>query len=621
MKSFIVNIRKPWFEARIFISLSIITGISLISFLCFREYPSCLEIAGRWFKLPGYLAIGYGYFFVAFMLTIASLLRMWAGSILTSETVMAFRIRNNKMEISGPYNFVRNPIYFADLMAFSSLSLCLTPIGLAIPLLIRLHYYQLIKYEEEKLLTVFGHTYEKFMNSVPCLFPGIKEIKKLFSTSLNFRLNFDGIRHNAQYVLFIPGLICASFSGEFILAVLIGLPAVIDWAVIHTIIGISPDKHRQGKAGNKTLGHSRVFNDILYSQCWEDPEMDRLAFNIKSCDTVFSITSGGCNALTFLLDNPQKIICLDMNRFQNYLLRLKISAFRVLEYRETLEFFGIIPSRRRWEFYERLKPLLTEEEQLYWEGKKQDINNGIIHCGKYERYMHLLKNIFRLLLGKKIINELFNTTTLDEQRKLFCDKWDTFRWRLFCSIFLSRPFASLFFDKAFYRYLDPSFSFEKYYRSAVRNVISELPVRQNYFLSYILSGNYLIDNLPSYLKPENYFTIRERSDRIEIVTSGCHDYLRSLPTNTISKFNFTNIFEWMSMEEFTLLMLEIVRISRDGAVLTYRNHLITRTRPEIFAAQVIPDTRLSDDLRRTDRSFIYKAYVVERIKKNICQSL
>jgi len=51
----------------------------------------------------------------------------------------------------------------------------------------------------------------------------------------------------------------------------------------------------------------------------------------------------------------------------------------------------------------------------------------------------------------------------------------------------------MLFDKAFYKYLEPSFSFEKYYRSAVRRAVTELPARDNYFLAYILSGNYLID--------------------------------------------------------------------------------------------------------------------------------
>jgi S-adenosylmethionine-diacylglycerol 3-amino-3-carboxypropyl transferase len=150
--------------------------------------------------------------------------------------------------------------------------------------------------------------------------------------------------------------------------------------------------------------------------------------------------------------------------------------------------------------------------------------------------------------------------------------------------------------------------------------VTELSAKENYFLAYILSGNYFIDYLPPYLKKENYELIRDRTDRIKTINSGCQEYLRSLPGNTISKFNFTNIFEWMSMEEFTLLLLETMRIAKDGAVITYRNHIVTRNRPEIFADQIIPDAKLSHELWTKDRSFIYKAYVVERIKKSLCHS-
>jgi S-adenosylmethionine-diacylglycerol 3-amino-3-carboxypropyl transferase len=621
MKTSAVQIRKTWFEVRIFISLSIVITISTISFLGFKNSSSIIETAGSWFGLSAQLSVHFGYLFVAFLVLIATLIRMWAGSILSSKTVMAFKIQNSKLTISGPYNFVRNPIYFADLIAFSALSLCLRPVGLLIPVLIWLHYYQLIKYEEEKLISRFGNTYYEYIRSVPGLNPGLRQIRALFNIPLNFRLNFDGIRHNAQYLLFIPGLIFASYSGKFIYAILIGLPAVIDWAIIHTIIGVSVTETKEKSFfKDRTLSHSKVFRDVLYAQCWEDPEMDRAAFNIKPGDTVFSITSGGCNALAFLIDDPGKVICLDMNPFQNYLLSLKISAFKTLGYNETLEFFGVRSSNRRWQLYEKLRPELTDEEQFYWNNKKSDINRGIIHCGKYERYMHLLKRVFRILIGKKIINDLFNTSSLAEQRIIFKTKWDNLRWRLFCRIFLSRAFASMLFDKAFYKYLEPTFSFEKYYRSAVMRAVTELPVKENYFLAYILLGNYPGDNLPVYLKKENFNILRSRVNRIKSVTSGCHEYMRTLPADTISKFNFTNIFEWMSVEEFTLLLLETLRIAKDGAVITYRNHLVTRNRPEVFADKIIPDMKLALELRKKDRSFIYKAYVVERINKKLCHS-
>lgn len=568
--------------------------------------------------LSSKLSIRYGYFIVALLILFASLIRMWAGSILTSRTVMAFKIQNSKLQISGPYICVRNPIYFADLIAFTALSFCLRPVGLLIPVLIYLHYYQLIKYEEENLKTEFGNTYDEYIRSTNAIFPGVRRLKKLFATPLNFHINFDGFRHNAQYILFIPGLIVAAYTGKFIHAILISLPGIIDWAVVHTIIGLSRSNRSEKSLSSKRkqFPGSKVFRDILYAQCWEDPELDRIAFKVKQGDTIFSITSGGCNALSFLVDDPGKLICLDMNKYQNYLLSLKVQAFKILTYNELLEFLGVRPSERRIALYEKLKPGFSEEEQSYWDSKLRDINCGIIHCGRYERYMHLLKNVFRILIGESVINDLFNASSQEERLKLFNKKWDNYRWRLFCRIFLSRTFASLFFDKAFYKYLDHDFSFEKYYRSAVKRAVTELPFKKNYFLAYILLGNYFENNLPPYLKSENYDLIRNRVNRIETVTSGCIDYFRSLPAGSISKFNFTNIFEWMSIDEFSDLLRETIRVATHGAIITYRNHLVTRHRPENMADQIFPDEKLSAELHDMDLSFIYKAYVVEQIEKD-----
>ena len=114
-------------------------------------------------------------------------------------------------------------------------------------------------------------------------------------------------------------------------------PGVIDWAIVHTEIGVEKKSKKKDK----------VFDGILYAQCWEDPQIDRTAFKINSEDIVFTITSGGCNALTFLLDNPKKIISLDLNPHQNYLLELKIAAMKRLSYDEVLQLFGIRNSRSR----------------------------------------------------------------------------------------------------------------------------------------------------------------------------------------------------------------------------------------------------------------------------------
>ena len=94
--------------------------------------------------------------------------------------------------------------------------------------------------------------------------------------------------------------------------------------------------------------HSRpIFQRLLFSTSFEDPELDRRALGIGPHHTVLCVTSGGCNVLALLLDEPAKLIAFDMNPVQNALLQLKIEGLRRLDYDEYLELLGVCPSTRR----------------------------------------------------------------------------------------------------------------------------------------------------------------------------------------------------------------------------------------------------------------------------------
>jgi len=172
------------------------------------------------------------------------------------------------------------------------------------------------------------------------------------------------------------------------------------------------------------------------------------------------------------------------------------------------------------------------------------------------------------------------------------------------------------FTKAFFTYLEESFSFGEHFRQIVKRGVTELPVRKSTFLSYMLLGNYYsLDHLPVYLQKAHFEKIRSRLDRIEIVAGSCEDYFERLPDDSISKFNFTNIFEWIPPAAFEALLKQTVRVAADGAVLTYRNLLVPRSRPESLAEWIRPRKELAAKLHQQDLSFIYKAYIVEKIEK------
>ena len=74
-------------------------------------------------------------------------------------------------------------------------------------------------------------------------------------------------------------------------------------------------------------------NNLIYNTCWEDPRCDRALLEFGPGNEVVMITSAGCNALDYLLDDPASIHCVDMNPRQNALLELKKASIKQLFFR------------------------------------------------------------------------------------------------------------------------------------------------------------------------------------------------------------------------------------------------------------------------------------------------
>lgn len=611
MDGLLLKTQKFEFEYRIFVSFSLVILISALSFTVFAGRPINAVALGGLLGVPAPASRALGYLAVTLFMLAASFLRIWSGSLLTSRRMMSFPVRTDALLSSGPYELVRNPIYLADLVAFTGFTLCLPPIGLLLPVLLFLHYTQLIRYEEISLRKEFGPDYARYQSRVPRLLPGRGSLRRLRAAFEDLALTRDGIRHNALYLLFIPGFVLAAITGRLIWAIAVGLPAVVDWAVVHTKIGVAKDSAQPGVM-------DKMARDVLYANCWEDPQIDRAALSIGPDDVVFSITSGGCNVLTFLLDDPRKVIALDVNPHQSELLELKMAAFRKLSHGRLLEFFGVRPSPSRREIYrEELRPLLSADAARFWDGHPKEVARGIIHAGRYERYMRLLRKTVVAGYGKRrLIKRLYGTEDPAEREALYREKWRGLWWSLLTGVMLSRRLNGLLFEPAFFAYLDRDFSFGRHFADKAERALVRLPMKENYFLSYILLGRFRDEAcLPVYLRPESFERIRERLDRVEIVTASCEGYFAGLAASSISKFNFSNIFEWMSPAAFEALLRETVRVARDRAVLTYRNLLVFRERPPSLDGVLKPLRALAASLHEADLSFIYDNYVVERVEK------
>ena len=111
-----------------------------------------------------------------------------------------------------------------------------------------------------------------------------------------------------------------------------------------------------------------VKNNLVYNTCWEDPAVDRELLEIDASSRVITITSAGCNALDYLLDQPKKLHCVDINPAQNALLELKRALFIRNDYPLLWQMFG----EGRYtgasaQYHQKLRGSMTSSSRAFWD--------------------------------------------------------------------------------------------------------------------------------------------------------------------------------------------------------------------------------------------------------------
>lgn len=350
-----------------------------------------------------------------------------------------------------------------------------------------------------------------------------------------------------------------------------------------------------------------ALSDLLFGMSWEDPESDRAALRIRSGESLLTISSGGCNTLSFLLDDPGVVNAIDINASQSHLLALKCAAVRAFDAGELAEFLGLRSCTRRIEMFESIAALLPAEAASYWRARREAIESGVVYQGRFERFLGKFRKVLRLIQGRRRVERLFESRSLDEQSRFFEERWNTPQWRLlFRLAFNKRMLARRGLSADYFRFDDGSRSFSENFARRAQHAFCDLPIADNYFLAQYLLGRYLsADAMPDYLKPEALPIVRERLDRIEIITADAKQWLARQPAGGIDVFSLSNICELMNADDTYATFEQVARTARAGARVVFRNLMVPRDVPEAFAERIRLRESESRELRQRDRSFVY----------------
>lgn len=375
------------------------------------------------------------------------------------------------------------------------------------------------------------------------------------------------------------------------------------------------------------------FSLIRYSQCWEDTEVLLESLNIQENDICFGILSAGDNVFSMLAENPKKVVALDISFPQIALAKLKKEVFNSLSYEEMLEFMGVMKSDKRVETYDRIRENLDKEVKEYWDFNKEAIEKGIIHTGKFEKFFKIFREkILPFVHSKKRVEKLLEKKSMQERMEYYDNHWNNFRWKLMFKLFFSKYIVGkLGRDKEFFRYAEKNISEEMKERS--RYALCQLNPYENPYINYILTGNYRKDCLPYFLRKENFDKIRKNLHKVEILQSSVEEYLDQIDFK-IDKFNLSDIFEYMSVENYSKLMEKIYDNAEDNALLAYWNLIVERNSEKLDYKKTDSEIavtgkeknvngrkyermkELDRKLHEKDMTFFYTDFVVEKVIKN-----
>ena len=351
------------------------------------------------------------------------------------------------------------------------------------------------------------------------------------------------------------------------------------------------------------------FDYVRYANCWEDADVLCQALQPAAGKRILSIASGGDNSFALAAAGAE-VVAVDLSGAQLAMLELKRAAIRALDHDALLAFIGVRPSTDRPATYARLAPALPAAARAFWDAHPDDVTNGIVNAGKFERYFRTFRRrIVPLFHDRRAVAELLQEKTRERRRAFYDQVWNNWRWRMMFRLFFSRRVMGLMGrDPEFFRYVEGSVADR--ILSRTEYALTTLPTHSNPYLNFIFTGAFGA-TLPRYLDRERYAALREGMDRVTVALGSAESVAKT--HGPFDGFNLSDIFEYLDAPTCQSVYGTLLDAARPGARFAYWNMLVPRRRPDAFATRVRSLAERADALFSVDRAFFYSAFVLEEV--------
>lgn len=357
---------------------------------------------------------------------------------------------------------------------------------------------------------------------------------------------------------------------------------------------------------------------LIYNTCWEDPRLDREVMRIDSSSRIAMITSAGCNALDYLLDDAAEIHAVDMNPRQNALVELKRALFEHATHDDLFALLGDGSTADYRAILGAARPHMPDYARTYWDRKARYFDpaaqrGSFYYYGGSGLAAWFLRQAIRR--GRRstdrLVREFLDAPDHATQRALYArlepevwtkaTNWLVRQPSTMALLGVPRPQIKLIMDS------HPR-GLTGFVQDKFRHAMSELPIGDNYFWRVYMTGRYSRECCPNYLRREHFATLASRVRRLRLHTSTLSDFLRRNPAE-YTHFVLLDHQDWLAAHDPAALREEwdlIFANSRPGTRILLRSAgLDLGFIPEDIRARVAWDEATCARLHALDRVGTY----------------
>ena len=324
------------------------------------------------------------------------------------------------------------------------------------------------------------------------------------------------------------------------------------------------------------------FRRLVYTQIWEDPVADLAALRLPLGSTIVTISSGGCNVLSYLTAQPAQVYAVDLNEAHLSLLKLKLAAIRAFsDYADFWRFFGEAASPSNSEVYrERLRPMLDAQARTYWD--KRNIigrprhayfTDGFYRHGMLGRFIGLAHLVAKF--AGIDLSALLNGKPGAPERVEALNRLDRLFHSSLARLISGTPalLFSLGIPPQQRALLGGGAPLNEVLHERLLRLINGHPNETNYFAWQALHRGYRGPGdhcLPPYLQACQFERMRNGAGLIIPVHANLRLFLESLPAREVDAVILLDSQDWMAREEIRALWNAIDRTGSDNARVIFR---------------------------------------------------